>query len=77
MITNPRNQSETFNANDNVFLSNTRIQLQNSDEAYTRVSGNWSFRFSGETRDVAGTRFDVTETLAVGAFAPEATTSDR
>lgn len=76
-ITNPRNQQEIFNANDNVFLAGERIQLQASDVAYTRVSGNWTFRFTGDNREGNGGRFDVSQSLPVGAFRPEVETEER
>ena len=77
VITNPVGQSERFNANNNAVLSGAATPLQVDGFAYFRVSGNWTFRFVGaRSPAVTDGAFDVTQTLAVGAFAPEGTPSN-
>lgn len=68
VITNPVGQTERFNAGGNTFLSGAPIALQADDVGYTRISGNWSFRFIGSTTAPATpTPFTVTTPLSVGA----------
>ena len=67
-VRNPLGQTEVFSPQDAIVLANESVALQAADEAYVRVSGNWSFRFVGAR--AAGTQetFDVTVPLTVNAF---------
>lgn len=71
VITNPIGQTERFNAQNVVVLQNQSTPLQDPNIGYTRISGNWTFRFVGaRTPTVTGGNFDVTTSLSVGAAAP-------
>lgn len=68
VITNPIGQTERFNAQNVVVLQNQSTPLQDPNIGYTRISGNWTFRFVGaRTPTVTGGNFDVTTSLTVGA----------
>ena len=74
-VTNPVGGTERFNGNNNVALSGQPFALQNNDQAYTRVSGNWSFEINGAKTTGSRDGFTVTETLSVSAL-QETTSSD-
>ena len=48
------------------------LMTQTANEAYFRVSGNWTFRFVGQLAAGTQTTFDVTTPLSVNALAPDA-----
>ena len=73
-IENPAGATETFNAQNSLVLSGEAIALQASNIGYFRVSGEWSFRFTGIDEGGAGERFTANSTINVGAFAPDGPT---
>ena len=70
LIENPAGSTASFNAQNSLVLANEAIALQASDVGYFRVSGEWSFRFTGIDDGGAGERFTTTTTINVGALAP-------
>lgn len=62
-IGDPFSAEYTFNAQSQTFLGGQPIDLGYAP----KVSGNWSFRFTGRYAAGDQTSFDVTETLNVGA----------
>lgn len=66
-ITNPLNQSVTFNAQNASVLAGEVIVLQNFLDDYPRVSGTWTFQFTGALAPPNSGNFQVTTTLSVGA----------
>lgn len=65
-LTNPLGGSLIFNAGNIVVLKEQVVALQDPNTGYVRVSGTWTFRFTG-TVQPAGTAFDVIATLNVSA----------
>ncbi|TVR12587.1 MAG: hypothetical protein EA391_15135 [Balneolaceae bacterium] len=65
-ITPPVGNDFVFNANNNLWLSEEQIALQNPNEGYLRISGTWRFRFVGN-HSPGGERFDVRQQITVGA----------
>jgi len=65
-LTSPLGDTFVFNGNNNLWLTNELIALQNTNQGYVRVSGNWTFRFTGN-HSPGGGGFDVTQVLSVGA----------
>jgi|GEM_PF-757362 len=67
-ITNPIGQSINFNAGGQVFITGqgNPIALQQQGTAYTRLSGNWNFRFVGN-HEPTQEPFDVSQSLSVSA----------
>lgn len=73
VITNPINQVQRFNAQNVVVLAGQTTPLQDAGIGYTRISGTWTFRFIGaRSPAVPDGQFDVTTTINVGAFGPDA-----
>lgn len=67
-VTNPVGQTERFNGNNNVALSGQAFALQDAGQAYTRVSGSWSFAVNGAKTTGNRDGFTVTTTLNVSAL---------
>ena len=67
VIENPVGNTQTFNAGNQLILANDPLPLQDSDFGYFRVSGQWSFRFTGISDGGAGERFTVTTQINVSA----------
>jgi len=65
-LTSPLGDNFVFNANNNLFLTNELIALQNTNQGYLRISGSWTFRFVGN-HSPGGGGFDVTQVLTVGS----------
>jgi hypothetical protein len=65
-LTSPLGDQFVFNANNNLFLTNELMALQNTNQGYVRISGSWTFRFVGN-HNPGGEGFDVTQVLSVGA----------
>lgn len=74
LIENPAGATRTFNAGNALVLTNEALDLQNPGEGYFRVSGEWTFTFTGITEGGAGERFTTRRNIEVGAFAPDAPT---
>lgn len=70
-ITNPVGNSIVFSPQTAIVLSGQAVQLQNANEAYFRVSGNWTFRFVGSRAAGSQATFDVTTSLPVSAVMEE------
>ena len=66
-VRNPLGRTEVFSPQEAIILSGQPVTLQNDDEAYPRISGNWSFRFVGTRAAGSLTSFDVTTPLPVSA----------
>lgn len=73
-IENPRGQSIEYITNNQVVAANQPIDLQDDGTGYTRVSGEWTFRFTYISEGGAGQQRIVTETLSVSALTPDGDT---
>jgi len=63
-----RSDNRTFTellGNDSLLLEGDLLQLQQDDEAWVKLSGEWSFRFVGNLAREGGDSFDTTELLTV------------
>lgn len=67
VIRNPLGDQVTFNAGNQLVLAGTRIALQEPDFVFFRVSGEWTFSFTGIKESGAGERFSVATTVPVSA----------
>ncbi len=67
VIRNPLGDQVTFNAGNTLVLAGTRILLQEPGFIFFRVSGTWSFTFTGINESGAGERFSVSTTVPVAA----------
>ena len=66
-VRNPLGNTTVFSPQESIILSGQSVALQASNEAYVRVSGNWSFRFVGTRAAGSLASFDVTTPLSVSA----------
>ncbi|PAP76135.1 hypothetical protein [Rubrivirga marina] len=66
-VRNPLGNTTVFSPQESIILSGESVPLQASNEAYVRVSGNWSFRFVGTRAAGSLASFDVTTPLSVSA----------
>ena len=70
-VSNPVGGRVTFDPQGVVVLGGEVTPLQAGGTGYTRVSGNWSFRFVGERAAGSRATFDVTVPLSVAAVQEE------
>ena len=70
-VKNPVGGTLVFDPQGVVVLGGEVTPLQASGTGYTRVSGNWSFRFVGERAAGSRATFDVTVPLPVAAIQQE------
>jgi hypothetical protein len=66
-ITNPRNQNQTFNAQQATVVRGEEVALQDPGIGYVRVSGTWTFTFVGRRATGDQDSFEVIETIEVSA----------
>lgn len=67
IITNPRGDRETFNAQGVTVLQGENVALQDPGFGYFRVSGEWSFQFTGALAPPNSGNYQVTTRVNVGA----------
>ncbi|RMD96524.1 MAG: hypothetical protein D6814_11225 [Calditrichaeota bacterium] len=66
-IKDPLGNSFTFNAGSATVVKGEVMALQDTNLAYFRVSGKWTFKFVGNKATGSKASFDVTATLNVSA----------
>ncbi len=64
IIMNPFQTGQTFNLNGNYFVKNEAFAMQDANTAYLKLSGTWTFTFTGN-RTADGTSFSVAATLLI------------
>lgn len=67
VIKNPIGEEVTFNLQSSTVIANENIALQDANFAYFRVSGEWSFEFTGNLATGDKSSFVVTTTVNVSA----------
>lgn len=67
VITPPAGDKITFNFGSATVVANESIGLQNANQAYLRISGEWKFVFTGNLATGDKSSFEVTATISVGA----------
>ncbi|MHB8842571.1 MAG: hypothetical protein ACYC56_12450 [Candidatus Aquicultor sp.] len=65
VVQNPIGNSQTFNANNNLFLKDEEFQCQNAGTGYVKYLGTWSLTFAGNKASGSKASFTVTKTLSV------------
>lgn len=66
-ITPPAGNKLTFNAGSVTVVSGENVGLQNANNAYFRISGEWKFLFTGTLATGDKSSYEVTGTISVGA----------
>ena len=67
VITPPAGSQITYNLGSSTFIANQDVGLQDVNVAYSRISGAWTFVFTGSLASGDKSSFDVTATVSVGA----------
>ena len=67
VITPPAGNQITFNLGSSTFIANRDVGLQDVNFAYFRISGGWTFVFTGSLASGDKSSFEVSATVNVGA----------